>query len=151
MCAYSSGNCWDLDGGRLAVAHDLRQNVGLAQDQELVALDLHLGTAVLREDDRVADGDLERHDVAAVVLATGTDGKDGAALRLLLGGIRQDDAAGGHVLLVEDFDDETITKRLEIYGQTPSCSCFTGIIVLALSTGECRRSVAGVLVDRKRG
>src|SRR3954465_12910792 len=140
-----------LDGGRLAGADDLCQDVRLAQDQELVALDLHFGSAVLREDDRVAGDDLERDNVAAVVLAAGTDGKDGAALRLFLGRVRQDDAAGGHVLLVEDLDDETITKRLEIHGQTPSCSCFTGIIVLALSGGECQRSVATVLCDCKRG
>src|SRR3954447_713787 len=116
----------DLDGCRLAVAHDLCQDVGLAQDQQLVAADLDLGTAVLREDDRVALGDVERHEIAAVVAAARTDGQDAAALRLLLRRVGQNDAAGGGLLLVEDLDDQTVAKRLEIHGQTPSCSCFAG-------------------------
>src|SRR3954468_3852541 len=114
----------DLDGCRLAVAHDLCQDVGLAQDQQLVPADLDLGTAVLREDDRVALGDIERHEIAAVVAAARADRKDAAALRLLLCGVGQDDAAGGGLLLVEDLDDQTVAKRLEIHGQTPSCSWF---------------------------
>ena len=55
--------------------------------------DLDLGAAVLREDDLVALGDVHRDELALVVARARADREDVAALRLLLRGVRQDDAA----------------------------------------------------------
>src|SRR5919204_347646 len=79
--------------GRLARADDLREHIGLAEDQNLVGAELDLGAAVLRKDDLVALGNVHRDELAAVVAAAGADGEDLAALRLLLRGVGQDDPA----------------------------------------------------------
>src|SRR6266508_2665211 len=71
---------------------DDRQDVRFLQDQQLVALDLDLGPRVLGVEDDVAGLDLRLDPLALVVQAARADGQDGALLRLLLGGVRQDDA-----------------------------------------------------------
>src|SRR3954453_13976195 len=141
----------DLDGCRLAGAPDPCQDVGLAQDQHFVAADLDLGAAVLREDDGVALGDIERHEIAAVVAAARADGEDGAALRLLLRRVGQDNAAGCGLLLVEDLDDQTVAKRLEIHGQTPSCSWFCWIETCWHSQVESAKECSGGPSASQRG
>src|SRR5581483_8298810 len=104
-----------LRAGKLALAlglrgSDLGEDVGLAQDQVLVDPDLHLGAAVLREADLVADGDVHRDQLARRLAARArTDREHPAALRLLLGRVRQNDAADRRLLLLEDLDDETVT------------------------------------------
>src|SRR3954452_20648408 len=107
----------------LTVADDLGEHVALAQDQELVALDLDLGAAVLRVDDDVTLGDVHRDDLAGLAaLLTGADGHDGAALRPLESGVRQHDASGRGLLLLERRDDQTIANRLQIHSQPPLVS-----------------------------
>src|SRR4051794_4819838 len=67
---------------------DLGQDVGLAQDQQVLAVDLDLGSAVLAVEHGVALRDVERDAlVAVVVVAAVADGDDLAALRLLLRGV----------------------------------------------------------------
>src|SRR3954468_10833382 len=70
----------------LFLALDLGQDVGLAQDEQLLAVHLDLCTAVLRVEDLVALGHVERHALTVVVELAVTDGEDLALLRLLLGG-----------------------------------------------------------------
>src|SRR6266705_1028173 len=94
---------------RRAVADDLRQDVRLAEDQNLVGAELDLGAAVLAEDDLVALDDVERDVLPVLVAGARADGQDAAALRLLPGGVRQDDPALRRLLLVEDLDDQTVT------------------------------------------
>src|SRR5690349_21994489 len=55
--------------------HD-REDVAGGQDQVLLAVVLDLGAAVLRVDDDVADGNVERDALAVVVDAAGTHGED---------------------------------------------------------------------------
>src|SRR6266480_2352032 len=98
-----------------AVADDLGQDVGLAQDQDFVGAELDLGAAVLRKDDFVALGDVHRNVLAVLVAGTGTDCEDLATLRLLLGRIGKDDATDGDFLLLEHLDDQAISKRLQIH------------------------------------
>src|SRR5262249_55918164 len=107
--------CLDLGGG------DLGQDVGLAEDQILLTADLDLGAAVLGIDDLVALLDVER-DELAVLVAAGADLEDAAGLRLLLCRIRQDDAADGGLLLVEDRDDHAVAQRLQIHATSVRCS-----------------------------
>src|ERR1700726_4919094 len=105
--------CFQLDRG--AIADDLRQDIGLAQDQDLVDPELDLGAAVLRKDDLVALGDVHRNVLTVLVTGTGTDGEDLAPLRLLLGRVGKDDATDRDFLLLEHLDDQAVSKRLQIH------------------------------------
>src|SRR5581483_10717806 len=91
---------------------DDRQDVGLLQDQELLAVDLDFGAGVLRVQHDVAFLDLGLHAVALVVQAARSDGQDGALLRLLLSGVRQHDAADRHLLPLVRADDQAVSQRL---------------------------------------
>ena len=57
-------------------------------------------------------GDVHRDDLALVVAAPGADGKDAAALRLLLRRVRKHDAADGRLLFFEYLDDQAVTQWL---------------------------------------
>ena len=70
-------------------AHD----VGFLHDQEILTVDLDLGAGPLAEQHLVALLDVERRELAGLVAAARPDGDDFALLRLLLGGVRDDDAA----------------------------------------------------------
>src|SRR6266536_3310 len=95
---------------------DLREHVRLAQDQHLVGTEPKLGTAVLREDDLVAYGDVHRYRLASLLAATTrAERKHTAALRLLPRAVREDDPTPCRLLLLEDLDDQTISKRLQIH------------------------------------
>ena len=87
---------------------DLREHVRLAEHQELVAVDLDLRAPVLRVQDLVALGDVERHALAVVVELAVADGEDLALLGLLLRGVGQDDPTGHGLLLLERLDDHAI-------------------------------------------
>ena len=66
-------------------------------DQQLLAIELDLGARPLAEQHAVAGLDVERHELAGLVARAGADGDDLAFLRLFLGGVGDDDAAGGLV------------------------------------------------------
>jgi hypothetical protein len=106
---------------RRAVADDLREDVGLPKDQDLVDTDLDLGAAVLAEDDLVALFEIHGDVIAILVTGARADGEDPAALRLLLRRVRQDDAADRGLLLVEDLHDQAVAKRLQIHLLTSTC------------------------------
>src|SRR5918993_239084 len=101
-----------LCAGLLDHAHD----VGLLHDEEILAIDANLRAGPLAEQDAVADLDVERLDLAVLVARTGADGDDLAFLRLLLGGVRDDDAAPGLLLGLDAADHDTIMKRAELHG-----------------------------------
>src|SRR4029453_1696158 len=90
----------------------------------LVAGELALGAAVLGVDDLVTDLDVEGHAVA-VLEASGTDGQDLALLGLLLGGVGDDQARGGHLLALARLDDDAVLQRLQADAH-PSSSCSGG-------------------------
>src|SRR5437763_11782831 len=95
---------------------DDRQDVLLAEDEQLVVLQLELGTRVPGEEDGVADLDLHGDLLALVADAAGADGDDLAALRLLLAGVGQDDAAPGRLLARRRADDDAVPKGTELRG-----------------------------------
>src|SRR5205814_1965018 len=74
---------------RELLLHDLGEHVALAQDLVPGAFDLHLVAAVLAVEDLVAGGDGAGAAAAVVQQLAGADGDHLAALRLLLGGVRQ--------------------------------------------------------------
>src|SRR3954451_19429335 len=96
---------------------DLGEDVGLAQNEQVLAVDLDLGAAVLGVEDLVALRDVERDALLAfIVEAALAHGDDLALLGLLLGGVGEDDAAGGRLLLLDRPHDEPVAQGLELHG-----------------------------------
>ncbi len=89
------------------------EDVARGEDEVLLAAVLDLGAAVLAVDDLVADLDVERDALGAVVVeAAGADSEDLALLRLLLGRVRDDDAGGSGLLGLEGLDDNAVSSGL---------------------------------------
>src|SRR5215207_8528922 len=109
MCLSTSSVLWSWS------AVDLGQDVALAQDQEVLAVDRDLGAAVLGVEDLVALRDVERHALAVIVELAVTDGEDLALLRLLLRGVGEHDAGGGRRVLLDGLDDQPIAQGLELH------------------------------------
>src|SRR5690606_39193428 len=101
--------------GRMSLdsADDDRQHVASGEHEVLLATELHLGAAVLGVEHLVTDGDVERNAVAVVVDAAGAHGDDLALLRLLLGGVRDDQTRRGDLLGFDLLDDDAILERLD--------------------------------------
>ena len=93
-------------------AHD----VGLLHDQELLAVDLDLGARPFAEQHAVADLDVDRDELAGLVAAARADGDDLALRGLFLGGVGNDDAAGGLLLGIDALDDDAVVKRTKLHG-----------------------------------
>src|SRR4051812_45081619 len=85
-----------------------REEVVLAHDQVLFAVDLDLGAAVLAEQHAVAGLDLERDDLAVLVALACADGDHLGLDRLLLRGVGDEQATGGLGLLFETLDQDSI-------------------------------------------
>src|ERR1700693_726076 len=104
----SSSSYLRFCAGRLARTDDLREHIGLAEDQVIVRSDLDLSCPVLGADDLVALFHVHGDELSVVVPAARADGEDTAALRLFLRRVRKHDAAEGHVLFIEDLDDPAV-------------------------------------------
>ena len=104
-----------LGGGLFENAHD----VAFLHDQEVLAVDLHLGARPLAEQHALADLEVDRDQLAGLVAATGADGDDLALRGLLFGGVGNDDAAGGLFLGIDALDDDAVVKRAEFHGYPP--------------------------------
>src|SRR5262245_17456181 len=104
-----------LGGGLVEHAHD----VGFLHDQELLAVDLHLGARPFAEQHAVADLEIDGDELAGLV-PTARAYRDDLALRgLFLGGVGNDDAAGGLLLGIDALDDDAVVKRAEFHGYPP--------------------------------
>src|SRR5829696_4624110 len=93
-------------------AHD----VGFLHDQEVLTVDPHLGAGPLAEQDAVAGLHVEGRHLAALVTGAGADGDDFALLRLFLGGVWDNDAAGRLLFGFDAADDNTVVQRTELHG-----------------------------------
>src|SRR5258706_2561927 len=111
----SSSSYLRFCAGRLARTDDLCEHIGLAENQVLVRSDLDLSSPVLGEDDLVALVHVHGDELSVVVPAARADGEDTAALRLFLRRVRKHDAAERDVLFIEDFDDQAVTKWLQVH------------------------------------
>src|SRR5688572_24201176 len=80
--------------GSGALLRQLGEDVALAEDLDFPAAHLDVVAAVLAVDDLVADLDVQHRPLAAVAELAGADRQHSAALRLLLGRVGQQDAAG---------------------------------------------------------
>src|SRR4051812_34132459 len=95
---------------------DYGEDVGFAEDEQIVTLHLHLRAAVLGVEDCVALRYVEWDALFAILIpAPVADCKDFALLGLLLGGVGQNDATGCGLLLVERLDNQPVAERLELH------------------------------------
>src|SRR5579872_4611665 len=90
-------------------AHD----VGLLHDQEFLAVELDLGARPFPEQHTVAGLHVDFDQLAALVASAGTDGDDLAFLRLLLGGVGNDDAAVGRRVGNDAAQEHAVMQRAE--------------------------------------
>src|SRR4051812_17841761 len=92
------------------------EHVVFADEHVLLAVELDLGAAVLAEQHRVADLDLERADLAVFEDFAVAHGDDLALDRLLLRRVGDDDAALGGALALEPLDDDAVLKWPDLHG-----------------------------------
>src|SRR5262245_16164440 len=95
------------------------QHVVFAQDDVLRAVDLHIGPAVLADEDTVALLHFHGDALAFLGHAAGADGDDLALLRLLLGGVRNDDPASLHLLLLDSTNQDPVGERPDVHSSPP--------------------------------
>jgi len=83
--------------------------VGLLHDQEFLAVDLDLGARPIAEEHAITLFDIDRNEFAGFVHR---DQRDHLALRrFFLGGVWDDDAAGGFLLDLDTPDDDAVVKK----------------------------------------
>src|SRR5262249_29966777 len=102
-----------------AAAFDYAHDVGLLHNQEILAVDLHLGARPFAEQHGVADFEVDRNELAALVAATRADGDNFALRGLLFGRVGNNDAAGGLFLGINALDDDAVVKRTKLHGSPP--------------------------------
>src|SRR5439155_17189432 len=107
------GGSLTRSGSRTSVL-DNREDVLLADDEELLVVDLELGPGVLRVQDRVALLDVDALALAVIEDASRPDGQDRALLGLFLRGVGKDDAALGHLLARGRLDHDAVAQRAEL-------------------------------------
>src|SRR5215218_5696627 len=113
---------WGARSGGLLLGLGLDQhphNVALFHYEVLDAIDFDLGARPFAEQDAVADLDVDRDELAALVAAAGSNSDDLALLWLLLGGVGNDYATSGLRLGVDSLDDNAIVKRSEFHWCPP--------------------------------
>src|SRR5262245_39206583 len=92
------------------------EHVFLADEQVLLPVELHLGAAVLAEEDRVPDLHLEWAHLAILEDLAVADGDDLSLDGLLLGGIGDDDPPLGLGVAFQSLDDDAVLQRPDLHG-----------------------------------
>src|SRR5262249_42387835 len=87
----------------------------LLHDGELLAVDLHLATRPLSEQNVVALLDIERDELAGLIASARADGDDLALDWFLLGRIGNDDAAGRLQILFHTPHNHAVVQRTELH------------------------------------
>src|SRR5689334_9774153 len=90
------------------------EDVFLAQDQVILAVDLDLVTGVLPEQDAIPGLHIQRNALAALIDLAGTDRDDLGPLGLLLGRVGNDDAADLLLALFLALDEDTVVQRTDL-------------------------------------
>src|SRR6185312_7852703 len=92
------------------------QHVAGREDQVLLAVVLDLGAAVLAVDDDVALRDVQRNPLLTVLIpAAGANCDDGAFLRLLLGGVGDDQTGCGRGLGLVGLYEDLVLEWLDLH------------------------------------
>src|SRR3954465_6051889 len=87
------------------------EDLVLTEDEHVIAFDLDVGAGGLSKQDLVAHLDVERELGSVLEDLAVADGQDLTLLRLLLGGVGDDDPAPGGLLLLDAADEQTVVKR----------------------------------------
>src|SRR6201993_3525217 len=95
------------------------EEIALLHDQEIRAIDLHLGPRPFAEQDPVADLHIVRDQLALLIPRAGTRSDDLAFLGLLLCGVGNDDAAGGLLLGIDAAHEHAVVQRTEMHAHPP--------------------------------
>src|SRR5205809_1112759 len=90
-----------------------REHIGLAKDQVLFGVDCDFGAAVLPVENLVSDLELHR-DSDILLKASGTNRDDLALLRLLLGGVGDEESTAHLLRILERLDDDAIGKGCDL-------------------------------------
>src|SRR3954453_1386882 len=85
-------------------------------DDEVLAVDLDLCAGPLPEQDAIASLHVERHELAALIASPRPGGDDLPFLRLLLRGIRNDDAALRLLFGVDAADHDAVGQGAKFHG-----------------------------------
>src|SRR5215471_19715288 len=116
--AGSSGRGNGFGSGGLLLAGGVGENahdVALFHDQQLLAVDLDFSARPLAEQNAVADLNVDRDQLAALIATTRTYGDDFALGGLFLGRVGNDDAACGLLFGVDAPDHDAVVKRTEFH------------------------------------
>ena len=116
----------------------------LAQDGVLDVIDLDLGAGVLADQDRVALLDVELDALAVVVELAFADGDDFGLLRLLFGGVGDDDAAANLLLRVLAPDDDAVVQRAKLDVVATAAMCVSPFVGCA-----CRGRTPRLIADSR--
>src|SRR2546422_9948801 len=114
----SNLSCFGMD--RVPPLLENGEDVFLAHDEVFLVVDLDLGARILTEQDLVAGLHVQRDLLAVVADLARPDGDHLALLRLLLGGVRDDDRASFDFLLLQTFDHDAIVQRTHLHLPAPS-------------------------------
>src|SRR5688572_12643462 len=101
-------------------AFDDAEDVALLHDEEVLAVDAHFGARPLAEQNAVARLHVQRQELAVFGLGAGTGRDHFALLGLFLGRIRNDDAPGSLLLLLDPAHENAVMERAELHGNPPS-------------------------------
>src|SRR5216683_3119639 len=89
------------------------EDVLLLHDEILLAVELDLATGVLAEEDAIPRLDVERGLLAVLGDLAFADRDDLALLGLLLGAVRDDDAAAPRGFLLDPLEQDTVVERVQ--------------------------------------
>jgi hypothetical protein len=90
------------------------ENIACRKDEVLLTVVFDLGAAVLAVDDDIADADVERDTLLAVLVeTTRANRQDFALLRLLLGGVGDNETGRRGLLGIEGLDENPVLERLD--------------------------------------
>src|SRR5438105_15683386 len=103
-----------LLAARGAGALDDAEDFVLAHDEQLLAVELDLRTAVLAEEHAVAGLHVQALARAVVLALALADGDDLALLRFLFGGVGDDDPAAHLLAFLDPAHDDAIMKRSDV-------------------------------------
>src|SRR5712692_3944616 len=97
-------------------AFDDGQHFVLAHDEVVLPIELDLLAGVLAEENEVAGLHVERDALPVVLDLAGTGRDDLPLLRLLLGGIGDDDPADLLFAFLKALDDDAVVERSDVHG-----------------------------------
>jgi hypothetical protein len=142
-----------LPGLVLGLAFDQHpHDVALFHYEVLDTTDFNLGARPFAEQDAVADLDVDRDELAAIVAAAGSNGDDLALLRFLLSGVGNDYATSCLRLGIDSLDDNAVVKRPEFHWCSPTgflkrFGGFRRLIVVSKAV-RCGSDITGSLAIR---